>query len=215
MVVGLILAAGLSRRMGRPKLLLPVAGRPVIRWSVERMLESGVARVIVVAGHERAGIEAALAGLPVHVVANPAPEAGQGRSIAVGVAALPADADAVLIGLGDQPGVPGEVVRGLVDALRRPGALIAAPVYREGRGNPVLFDRRVFPELLALSGDRGARAAVERDPSRVALVAFDLPMPRDVDTPEDYAALSRGAEGDGEARPRGDPGPASDAGGVH
>jgi molybdenum cofactor cytidylyltransferase len=178
------------------------------------MLESGLERVVVVAGHERAAIQAALTGLAATVVTNPEPEAGQGHSIAVGVAALPADAEGVLIGLGDQPDVPREVVTGLVAALGRGRAMIAAPVYREGRGNPVLFDRRVFPELLGLSGDRGARAVVERDPSRVTLVTFDLPMPKDVDTREDYEGLARD-EAQDTARPRGGASPATDAGGVH
>lgn len=200
-MTALVLAAGLSRRMGQPKLLLPLLGRPVIRWTVERMLEAGVERVVVVAGHEQAAIEAALSGLAVTVVANPEPEAGQGRSIAVGLGALPADTERALIGLGDQPDVPREVVSGLAEALGRGGAAIAAPVYREGRGNPVLFHRRVFAELLGLSGDRGARAVVERDPSRVALVVFDLPMPKDVDTREDYEALSR-EQAQATARPR-------------
>ena len=78
----------------------------------------------------------------------------------------------------------------------------------------MLFHRRVFPELLALSGDVGARAVLERDPSRVVLVAFDLPMPPDVDTPEDYEALSR-AETEPTAGRPGRASPPTDAGGVH
>jgi molybdenum cofactor cytidylyltransferase len=209
--VGLVLAAGLSRRMGRAKLLLPLRGRPVVRWSVQAMVEAGLSRVVVVVGHERPAIEQALAGLPVDVVVNPDPEAGQGCSIAVGVAALPVDAEAVLIGLGDQPWVPREVVAGLRAALEWPGALVAAPVYREGRGNPVAFRRALFAELLALTGDRGARAVVERDPSRLALVSFDRPMPADVDTREDYEAMAA----DERARPRGGASPAPEAGGVN
>src|SRR5262245_40252437 len=113
-VVGLVLAAGLSRRMGEPKLLLPLAGRPVVAWTVGRLRAAGLRRIIVVAGHERAAIEAAVAGPGVEVVVNPEPEAGQGRSIRVGVAALPAGAEAVLIGLGDQPDVPEDVIAALV-----------------------------------------------------------------------------------------------------
>lgn len=241
-MVGLVLAAGLSRRMGRAKLLLPLRGRPVVRWSVQAMVEAGLSRVVVVVGHERPAIEEALVGLPVDVVVNPQPEAGQGRSIAVGVAALPVDAERVLIGLGDQPWIPREVVAGLKAALERPGALVAAPVYREGRGNPVAFRRAVFGELLALTGDRGARAVVERDTSRVALVTFDRPMPADVDTSEDYEAMAEGGPGgptsekapwatgaegrarsgggdpagnDKRARPRGGASPAPEAGGVN
>jgi molybdenum cofactor cytidylyltransferase len=187
-VVGLLLAAGLARRMGEPKLLLPLGGRPVIRWSAEALLASGIAEAIVVAGRERAAIADALGGLPVRVVENAHPEAGQAGSIRVGIAALPPGAAAVLVALGDQPRVPPEIAPALMRALAG-GAAIAAPVYREGQGLPVLFARRVFAELLALEGDRGARAVVARDPGRVALVPIDLAMPADVDTPEDYAAM--------------------------
>ena len=83
------------------------------------------------------------------------------------------------------------VLAGLLERHRAGGAAIVAPRYREGRGNPVLFTAAVFPELLRLTGDQGARAIVEADAARVALVPFDLPMPRDVDTPEDYESLRR------------------------
>jgi len=85
--------------------------------------------------------------------------------------------------------VPSSVVAALLGARRATGKAIAAPRYRDGPGNPVLFGRETFAELLAISGDRGARSVVERDPGRVALVAFDCPMPQDVDTPEDFARL--------------------------
>ena len=81
------------------------------------------------------------------------------------------------------------MIPALRDRLERTGKAIAAPRYRGARGNPVLFDRGVVPELLALSGDAGASAVIERDTGRVALVDFDIEMPRDVDTPEDYEAL--------------------------
>ena len=74
-------------------------------------------------------------------------------------------------------------------ALRTSAKAIVAPRYRDGRGNPVLFGRQVFAELLTLAGDQGARAVVERDPGRVALVDFELPMPKDIDTPDDYDSL--------------------------
>jgi molybdenum cofactor cytidylyltransferase len=189
MIAGIVLAAGLSRRMGRPKLLLPIGGRPVLRISVEGVLAGGVTPVVVVTGAEHREIAAALAGLPVALVNNPSPEAGQASSIRVGVGALPPDAEAVLIALGDQPFVPARVVAGLLAAFRTAGKSIVAPRYRAGRGNPVLFGRETFAELREVSGDHGARSVLERNPGRVALVEFDLPMPEDVDTPEDYARL--------------------------
>ena len=189
MIAGVVLAAGLSRRMGQAKLLLVLRGCPVIRLTVETVLAAGVHPVVVVAGTERAGVEAALAGLPVTVALNPNPETGQSSSVRVGIAALPPESDAALIALGDQPLVPATVIPALRDALDRSGKPIAAPRYRGERGNPVLFHRRIFPELLLLSGDRGARPVIERDLARVALVDFDVAMPQDLDTPEDYEGL--------------------------
>jgi molybdenum cofactor cytidylyltransferase len=188
-IAGIVLAAGLSRRMGRPKLLLRLDEKPVIRIAVEHVLAAGVEPIMVVTGTQHQELADALAGLPVILVNNPSPETGQASSIRVGIAALPPDAEAVLIALGDQPFVPAGVVAGLLAALRTTGKAIAAPRYRDGRGNPVLFRRETFEELRAVSGDQGARSVVERDAARVALVAFDCPMPQDVDTPEDFARL--------------------------
>ena len=121
---------------------------------------------------------------------NPAPESGQGSSVVVGVKALAPGTTAALIALGDQPDVPVEVIQTLLEALKKPGMSIAAPRYTDGLGNPVLFAASVFSELLVLEGDRGARAVVLRDPSRLAVVVIASPMPRDIDTPEDYERLS-------------------------
>ena len=188
-IAGIVLAAGLSRRMGRAKLLLPLEGRPAIRVTVEGVLASGVDPVVVVTGSEHPGLAEALAGLPVALVINPSPEAGQASSIRIGIRALPRDAEAVLIALGDQPFVPSGVIPALLGVLRKTGSAIVAPRYRDGRGNPVLFGRETFAELVEISGDQGARSVVERNPSRVALVDLDLPMPQDLDTPEDYDRL--------------------------
>jgi len=176
--------------MGRPKLLLELEGRPIIRHAVERVISAGIRQVFVVAGPGQGALARALEGLPVRFVVNPTPEVGQGSSVSVGIHSLPAGTTAVLIALGDQPGVPPEVIPALLDALKTPGKTIAAPRYADGLGNPVLFAASVFPEMLALPGDRGARAVVERDPSRLAVVDIRSRMPRDIDTPEDYESLS-------------------------
>jgi molybdenum cofactor cytidylyltransferase len=175
--------------MGQAKLLLPLAGRPVVRHAAERLLAAGLAPVIVVTGREEAATAAALAGLAVDLVVNPGPEAGQSSSVRAGIAALPPGTEAAVIALGDQPFVPDDVIPRLCHAFRSTGKLVAAPRYRDGLGNPVLFGAALFPELLALGGDRGARSVVERDSGRVALVDVDLPMPQDLDTPEDYGRL--------------------------
>lgn len=188
MIAGIVLAAGLARRMGRQKLLLELGGKPVVRWSVESLLPH-VADLVVVTGPEDDAVRAALDGLPVRFARNPRPQAGLGSSIAVGVAALEPCTSAVVLALGDQPRVPEEVVPALLRARQQTGRAIAAPVYRETQGTPVLFGAQVFGELAALDGDAGARAVVRARPERVVLVPIDAPMPLDVDTPEDYARL--------------------------
>lgn len=194
MIAGIVLAAGLSRRMGRAKLLLDWGGRPVIRRAVEQVRAGGVGELIIVLGHAAEAIREALAGLPIRFVQNPDPEAGQGSSIACGVSAVTPDSEAALIALGDQPSLPPEVIPRLIQTFRQTGNAIVTPVYRGVQATPVLFGSAVFSELRALSGDRGARAVVEKDPARVALVPLDLTVPPDLDTPEDYERL----------RPRGD-----------
>lgn len=188
MIASIVLAAGFARRMGRQKLLLELRGKPVLRWSVEAVLPH-VGDVVVVTGGDDAAVRATLEGLPVRFAVNPRPQAGQGSSIAVGMAALKPWTAAVLIALGDQPRVPEGVISALLRAREKTGKAIAAPVYRGIQGTPVLFAGEVFGELAGLAGDAGARAVVQARPERVARVDIDAPMPLDVDTPEDYARL--------------------------
>jgi molybdenum cofactor cytidylyltransferase len=187
-IAGVVLAAGLARRMGRRKLLLEIDGKPLIRWSVEGVLDH-VQDALVVTGPDAGGIDRALAGLPVRFVTNPHPEDGQGTSIATGIRSLLPGTRAALIALGDQPWVPPGVLPALLEAFGHRGRPIVAALYRDVQGTPVLFGASVFSELAELTGDAGARSVVRRDPTRVELVSFDLPMPVDVDTAEDYARV--------------------------
>ena len=189
MIAAIVLAAGLSRRMGQAKLLMKVGGRAIIRYVVESVLAGGVDSVWVVTGPDVEPIEAALAGFEVQIVVNPAPEEGQAGSVRTGIAALPPSVDAVLIALGDQPSLAPSIIPALLAARRASPKLIVAPRYRDGQGNPVLFKREIFPELLRLTGDLGARPIIQKEPARVEWVDLDLPMPPDVDTPDDYERI--------------------------
>lgn len=191
MIAALLLAAGASRRFGGglQKLVQELNGRPVVRWSAESLIGSPMDEVVVVVGSSDQPVRDALAGLDVRYARNAAADQGMASSIAVGVSALSAGTEAVLVALGDEPLVGRDPVRRVVERYRQGGASVVAPVFRGVRGHPVLFDRSVFAELAALSGDRGARGVTDRDPARLALVELDVPKPVDVDTPEDLARL--------------------------
>lgn len=189
MISGVVLAAGLSRRMGLAKLLLDWGGQPVIRRAVEQVRAGGVKDLIVVLGHEGEAIREALKGLPVRFVQNPEPEAGQASSIACGISALGPGVEAAIIALGDQPALPPDVVPRLLETFKQTRKSVVAPLYQGVQGNPVLFAASVFPELRSLTGDRGGRAVVEKEPGRVATVLFDLTVPPDLDTLEEYERL--------------------------
>lgn len=189
MIAAVVLAAGLSRRMGQAKLLMKVGGRAIVRYVVESVLAGGVDAVWVVTGPDAEPLEAALAGFEVQFVVNPAPEEGQAASVRAGIAALPPSVDAALIALGDQPLLAPSIIPALLAARRTSPKLIVAPRYRDGQGNPVVFKREIFPELLRLTGDQGARPIIQQEPARVEWVELDLPMPPDVDTPDDYEKI--------------------------
>lgn len=189
-IAAIILAAGSASRMRQPKQLLDWGGRPLVRVVAEHALTARLECVLVVVGAERDAVVAALAGLPVEIVENRAYAEGQSTSLRAGVVALGPEVCAALVLLGDQPFVTPTIVERIADAWRASGAAIVAPLYRGQRGNPVLFARPVFHELLAIQGDQGARAVLAVDPSRVHLVPFDDDRPlADIDTPEDYERL--------------------------
>ncbi|MDE3128587.1 MAG: nucleotidyltransferase family protein [Gemmatimonadota bacterium] len=189
MIAAIVLAAGASRRFGGQKLLYPVRGVALVRASVERVLAAGPDRTIVVVGHDADAIGGALAGLDVEIVRNPHPESGLSSSLRAGLAAVPSGALAVLITLGDQPIDRDEVIPALVARFGGDDDAIVAPRYQGVQGLPVLFARRMFAELEAVTGDQGARSVIRAHPSRVAYVDFDFPMPPDVDTPADLERL--------------------------
>jgi molybdenum cofactor cytidylyltransferase len=186
-IAGIVLAAGRSTRMGGPnKLLAQIRGKPLVRIAVEQALASRAKPVIVVTGHEREKVEAALAGLPVRFVHNPDFATGLGSSLKVGVSAVPEDADGVVVCLADMPQVDAALIDRLIAAFDpEKGALAAIPTFDGKRGNPVLWSRRFFPELMAIEGDVGARHLIGRYPEAVVEVPVTSKAAMlDVDTPE-------------------------------
>ncbi len=191
MIAAVVLAAGGARRFGSPKLLVPLAGRPVLRWTVERVLASRAAEVLVVVGPERDAVCAALDGLAVRLVPNERWAEGMSTSLRAGLQSVAPGTTGVLVVLGDQPSVSPLVCDRLIGALTSRGRPIVVPSYRGVRGHPVGFAAELFPELLAIDGDSGARSVVERDPRRVCAVEFAFSVPPDLDTPADAVLVER------------------------
>jgi molybdenum cofactor cytidylyltransferase len=193
-IAALLLAAGSARRFGAPKLLQQLEGRPLVRWSAEWLRGAPVDEIVIVVPEEHVGIRSALTGFDARFVVNPHADRGMGSSIACGVSALAPDTTAALIALADEPMAGRAALLRTVERYEAGGVSIVAPTYRGVSGHPVLFDRSTFDELLALSGDRGARAVVERDPGRVAVVEMNEMQPIDVDTPADLARVTAQAQ---------------------
>ena len=187
-VAGILLAAGGSTRMGRPKPLLDWGGQPFVRAVAAAALQAGLKPVVVITG-AAADVSRAVDDLPVTVIHNAAWEMGQASSIRAGLQALPASAGGAVFLLADQPQVTADVIRALLDRHAASLVPIVAPLVRmERRANPVLFDRLVFPDLLALEGDIGGRAVFWKH--RVEYVPWhDERLLLDVDTEEDYRRL--------------------------
>lgn len=191
-VAGVILAAGQSRRLGQPKQLLPLAGRPLLQHAVSAACASALDEVVVVLGSEAAVITAALDLGRAQTVHNPHYAEGQSTSLHCGLAALGDETDAALFLLGDQPGVTPALVDGLVAAYRASTASIVAPEYADGLGNPVLFDRACWPDLLAIQGDVGARDLLRARRADIHVVPVASQRLADVDTWEEYQRLAVG-----------------------
>ncbi len=193
MIAAVVLAAGSATRFGGThKLHASLAREPVVRRAVRAMVDSGAAdEVIVVLGREAPLVRAALEGLAVRFVENPAFAEGMAGSLQLGVAAAErAGASAVLVALGDQPTIEPDVMHAVVAEWREGGAAVVAPLYLDGRGHPVLFDARTFADFAAIQGDTGGRQVVERHHEQLRVVRVDRNAPPDIDTPEDHARMA-------------------------
>jgi molybdenum cofactor cytidylyltransferase len=194
-VAAIILAAGRSTRMGGPnKLLAELSGKKLVRIATEQALASKAVEVIVVTGHQAELVEQALVGLKVKFVRNPNFAGGLASSVRAGIAAVSDNADGAVICLGDMPLIDAGLVDRLIDAFAPElGNLIVVPVADGRRGNPVLWSRRFFNELMTLDGDIGARHLIARHAEAVA----EVPVQGDgafldIDTPQALEAARRG-----------------------
>ena len=187
---GVILAAGGSSRMGQLKQLMLIAGQPMVRRVAGAVCAAGLGQVVVVVGAQAEAVTDILTGLPVEIVVNPDWAKGMSTSLRLGVRTLRPEIQAAFIILADQPALTEQLMRALVDRYRATRALIVAPFFQGQRGNPVLFDRALFSELLTVEGDRGARGLVSRHEEKMECVdVHDPAVIMDVDTRSDYEQM--------------------------
>ena len=193
----MLLAAGASRRFGEDnKLLAQIDRRTLLERIVNVLTIAGIANIVVVTGHDRAGVEAALRGRPVRFVHNASWETGMGSSIAAGVAALDADVIGCFIVPGDVGLLPPHLVSDLAAAFQdHKHDCIVYPTAGGEQRNPVLWPRRHFSALLALPPDKGAKALLQLVASECVPVLADAAAIGDIDTPADLQAARKLAGG--------------------
>ncbi len=191
---GIILAAGLSKRFGRPKQLVEWRGRPLILHAAETALVSRLRTVTVVIGHIADQVRAALDPVAqdpkLKVVLNPDYEEGQASSLRRGLSALPEDAHAAMFLACDQPLLTTELIDALIDTFTHHRPLICYPVSGSTRSNPTIFAAELFPELMELTGDVGGHVIIKKYKSRVREHRVPSLRPlADIDREEDLDSL--------------------------
>lgn len=188
-----VLAAGLSRRMGsKNKLLLPFGGAPLVRRVVSTIILLPFVEVVVATGHEAEAVEVALEGLPVRVVRNPSYEEGQMTTVRAALSGLTFSSEGVMVCLGDQPALTTDDLALVAEAFVSSPAEVLVPTFGGARGNPIVLPRASLETILARGGNFGCRQFVAKNADLVR--TFEMPNDHvlvDVDRPEDYAALQQ------------------------
>jgi molybdenum cofactor cytidylyltransferase len=188
----MILAAGLSSRMGNPKLILPFKGKPVIRHVIDQALLSGLDGVVVVANPNVPELikEIFTSGVNKMVI-NDQPQLGMSSSIKKGLAALPENADAVMILLGDQPLMTADEMNRMIDYYQSNAfPSIVQASYLGEKGHPVLFSRSLFKSLFTINGDQGGKSLIQHFFDQLHFVEMGKNITADIDTYSDYMKLS-------------------------
>jgi molybdenum cofactor cytidylyltransferase len=195
MIVAVVLAAGESTRMGRPKALLPIEGQTFIEKIVGALKQSAVGKVIVVLGHNAEKMRARIAHLPAEILVNSNYKSGQLSSLQTAVRRLEseADCDALLVHLVDHPYIDPALVDEMIRRFYESKKLIVVPCRRGRRGHPVIFARELFDELLDAPLDQGAKAVVNAHRDETLEVETDQEgIAVDIDTPDLYRQHVKG-----------------------
>lgn len=188
-VSGLVLAAGASTRMGRPKQLLPFGSTTLLGRVLSQAKAAALDEVVVVIGAAAADVRRQVDFAGAKLVENADFGEGCSSSYRTGISALDPRAEAVTVLLGDQPGVEGAVIDIVIDAWRRRPSEIALASYRGRHGHPIVFAYALFQQLAALRGDKAAWKIVDARPDWLHPVPIDRPFPGDVNTWQEYEAL--------------------------
>jgi len=188
-VAAVILAAGESKRFGSPKQLLDWQGQPMLRHVAWQIMAADVGEMVAVLGAHYARVAPILHGLPLTLARNTRWQEGMSSSVALGLRALRRQPEAALFLLADQPQVTPELMNRVIRAYAETRAPIVIPRVGEQRGNPVLFGRELFPELMQVTGDQGGRALMGRYRDHIHWVEADKSALFDIDKPDDYLRL--------------------------
>lgn len=193
-IKALVLAAGFSSRMGRNKMLLPFADSTVIESTAQAFLKSDLNGVAVVLGNEKEKIQQILAPYPIQFIENCRFAQGMSTSLREGIKCLMNDPelDGVMISPGDMPFMKQETINFILEKFQETSYPIIIPQYQGKKGHPVLFARSLFPQLMEISGDMGARDVVRQNFKQCLLLEVNDPgILIDIDSPEEYARWNK------------------------
>jgi len=187
MLSAILLAAGESKRMGKPKQLMPFGQSTLLEQAIDNLMNSAVDEIIVVLGYKAEEMIKTIAAKPVKIVVNPNYRPGMSTSIIAGLSLVDSQAQTVMLALGDQPSVDSQTINRLIEEFYRHDKGIAIPTYRGMRGHPIIFAIKYKPKLLGLRGDIGGREIIKQHPDDVLEVAVDwASVVSDIDTKSDY-----------------------------
>ena len=190
-ISGLVLGAGASQRFGPPKQLLPYRNTTMLGWVVDQAQRaSGLDEIVVVLGRAADQVREQVDFGAARVVENPVFGEGCSSSYRAGIGAINSESAAIMIILGDLPGITPEIIDRLADEWREHDSAIALCSYQGRKGHPMIFARSMFPQLVDLHGDKAAWKLVDANESLIHEVRFDLPYPDDINTREDFERLA-------------------------
>ncbi|MFB7641516.1 nucleotidyltransferase family protein [Peribacillus butanolivorans] len=195
-VGAVILAAGMSTRMGKPKLLLPLNGQPLFKYALKATVDVSLQPIVLIAGHYIEEIRHYTHDLEgIEIIYNQNYANGMASSLKLGIQAVKKDVDAVMVFLADQPLVSKSIVQILIDhykAHKHEGIRIVRSKYKEDLGHPILFDAELFNEFDSIDGDQGGKEIIKKYTQLTKVISFDNQMwGMDVDTPEDYLKMKK------------------------